>query len=119
VKAQRLRTALVRAIEGAFGDADALLCPTLRTPAPPAGAGRVDIGGRDYALHTAVTNLTLPFNLAGLPAVSVPWSASKDGVPIALQVIGRRGEDWRTLAIAQRLQVRSPWAARRRERQAA
>jgi len=118
VKAQRLRTALVRAIEDAFGDADALVCPTLRTPAPPVGAGRVDIGGKAYALHTAVTNLTLPFNLAGLPAVSVPWSASKDGVPIALQVVGRRGQDWRTLAIARRLQVRSPWAARRRERQA-
>jgi aspartyl-tRNA(Asn)/glutamyl-tRNA(Gln) amidotransferase subunit A len=69
----------------------------------------VDIGGREYALHTAVTNLTLPFNLSGLPAVSVPWSVSKDGVPICLQVVAPRGADWRALAVAQRLQALAPW----------
>jgi Asp-tRNA(Asn)/Glu-tRNA(Gln) amidotransferase A subunit family amidase len=55
-------------------------------------------------MHPAVTNLTLPFNLTGLPAVAVPWSKSREGVPISLQVIGRRGHDWETLAAAQRLQ---------------
>ena len=110
-KAQRLRAALVRAIEAAFDGADLLLCPTLRTPAPAVGAARVDIGGRDYALHTAVTHLTLPFNLSGLPAASVPWSLSKDGAPISLQVVAPRGEDWRALAAAQRLQALAPWRA--------
>jgi aspartyl-tRNA(Asn)/glutamyl-tRNA(Gln) amidotransferase subunit A len=108
-KAQRLRTALVRGIEAAFEGADVFLCPTLRTPAPRVGAARADIGGRDYALHTAVTNLTLPFNLSGLPAVSVPWSRSKEGVPICLQVVAPRGADWRALAVAQRLQALAPW----------
>jgi aspartyl-tRNA(Asn)/glutamyl-tRNA(Gln) amidotransferase subunit A len=108
-KAQRLRAALVQRIEGAFDGADVLLCPALRTPAPRIGASRVDIGGREYALHTAVTNLTLPFNLSGLPAVSVPWSVSKDGVPICLQVVAPRGADWRALAVAQRLQALAPW----------
>lgn len=111
LKAQRLRAALVRSIEDAFGDADLFLCATLRAPAPAVGASRVAIGGRDYALHTAVTNLTLPFNLAGIPAVSVPWSVSRDGVPIALQVVAPRGEDWRALAAAQRLQALAPWRA--------
>jgi len=109
VKAQRLRAVLVRAIEAALEEADVLLCPTLRTPAPRIGASRVDIGGRDYALHTAVTNLTQPFNLSGLPAVSVPWSVSKDGVPISLQVVAPRGADWRALAVAERLQALAPW----------
>ncbi len=109
VKAQRLRTAFVAAVEAAFAQADVLLCPTLRAPAPAVGASRVAIGGRDYALHTAVTHLTLPFNLAGLPAVSVPWTKSREGVPICLQVVGPRGRDWRTLAVAQRLQALSPW----------
>ncbi|HET7548725.1 MAG TPA: amidase [Usitatibacter sp.] len=107
-KAQRLRARLVQAIEAAFGDADFLLCATLRAPAPAVGASRVDIGGRSYALHTAVTNLTLPFNLAGLPAAAVPWSRSRDGVPISLQVVGKRGADWATLAAAQRLQSFAP-----------
>jgi aspartyl-tRNA(Asn)/glutamyl-tRNA(Gln) amidotransferase subunit A len=55
------------------------------------GTGRVRIADRDYALHTAVTNLTLPFNLAGLPAVSIPWTLSTEGVPLCVQIVGRRG----------------------------
>lgn len=108
VKAQRLRAVLVRAIDAALDEADVLVCPTLRTPAPAIGAARVAIGARDYPLHTAVTQLTLPFNLAGLPAVSLPWGRSSAGVPLALQVVGARGDDWATLAIAQRLQARAP-----------
>jgi aspartyl-tRNA(Asn)/glutamyl-tRNA(Gln) amidotransferase subunit A len=113
VKAQRMRHALVERIEAAFEGADVLLCATLRTPAPAVGQGSVRIGDREYALHTAVTNLTLPFNLAGLPAASVPWTMSTDGVPICLQVVGPRGGDWRTLAIAQRLELASPWVRRK------
>jgi Asp-tRNA(Asn)/Glu-tRNA(Gln) amidotransferase A subunit family amidase len=112
VKAQRLRRALAERIEGAFAAADVLLCATLRTPAPAIGASRVDIGGKSYALHTAVTNLTLPFNLAGLPAASIPWTWSTDGIPICIQVIGPRGHDWRTLAVAQRLESLAPWRRR-------
>jgi aspartyl-tRNA(Asn)/glutamyl-tRNA(Gln) amidotransferase subunit A len=112
VKAQRMRTDIVARLEAAFGDADFLLCATLRCPAPAVGAARVDISGRSYALHTAVTQLTMPFNLAGLPAVSVPWGRSRDGVPIGLQVIARRGRDWQALAVAQRLQALSPAQAR-------
>jgi aspartyl-tRNA(Asn)/glutamyl-tRNA(Gln) amidotransferase subunit A len=112
LKAQRMRCALVERIDAAFEGADFLLCATLRAPAPAVGQGRVRIGDRDYALHTAVTNLTLPFNLAGLPAASVPWTLSTDGVPICLQVVGPRGGDWRTLAIAQRLELASPWRRR-------
>ncbi len=113
VKAQRLRTRLVEAIEAAFQRADFLLCATLRSPAPPIGAARVQIEGAAYALHTAVTQLTLPFNLSGLPAVAVPWSRSREGVPISLQIVGRRGDDWATLAAASRLEAASPWARER------
>jgi oxamate carbamoyltransferase len=98
-------------IEAAFGAADLLLCATLRVPAPPVGAAQVDIGGRSYALHTAITQLTMPFNLAGLPAISIPWARSRDGVPISLQLVGRRGHDWRTLAVAERLQRAAPWSS--------
>lgn len=110
VKAQRMRSRLVAAIEALLREADFLLCATLRAPAPRAGASRVAIGSRDYALHTALTQLTLPFNLSGLPAVTVPWSSSSDGVPIGVQLVGRRGDDWATLAAAERLQALSPWA---------
>jgi aspartyl-tRNA(Asn)/glutamyl-tRNA(Gln) amidotransferase subunit A len=109
VKAQRLRTGIVRNIEATFEDADVMLCATLRTPAPKVGAAHVRMGDRDYPLHTAVTQLTMPFNLSGLPAVSVPWCRSRDGVPICLQVVAARGQDWRALAVAHRLQALAPW----------
>ena len=113
-KAQRMRGAFVAGIEAALAEADVLVCPTMRAPAPPVGATRVDIGGKSFALHTAVTNLTQPFNLAGLPAISLPWSMSRERVPISMQVIGRRGHDWRVLSIAERLEAASPWHSKRR-----
>jgi aspartyl-tRNA(Asn)/glutamyl-tRNA(Gln) amidotransferase subunit A len=105
VKAQRLRRQLADAVEALFESADFLLCPTLRTPAPPVGAREVEIDGRRYPLHTAVTQLTLPWNLTGLPAITIPWSASRDGVPIGIQIVGRRGADWSVLAAGQRLEA--------------
>ena len=75
------------------------------------GAARVEIGGQPYALHTAMTQLTMPFNLSGLPALSLPWSVSRDGVPIAVQVVARRGRDWQALALAHRLQAHAPLQA--------
>jgi Asp-tRNA(Asn)/Glu-tRNA(Gln) amidotransferase A subunit family amidase len=113
VKAQRMRQQLAERFDTLFLDADFLICPTMRTPAPPVGASTVDIGGRQYPLHTAVTNLTMPFNLTGLPAISVPWSAAANGVPIGLQIIGRRGADCQVLAAAARLEAASPWYRQR------
>jgi aspartyl-tRNA(Asn)/glutamyl-tRNA(Gln) amidotransferase subunit A len=108
-KAQRMRTPLVHAIESAFGEARVLLCPTLRVPAPRVGAARIELGARSLSLHAAITNLTMPFNLSGLPAISVPWSSSRDGVPLSLQIVGRRGHDWEVLAFARRLEAAAPW----------
>jgi len=108
LKAQRMRSVLVASIEAAFAGADVLVCPTMRTPAPKVGESRIAIGGKSYALHTGVTNFTTPFNLAGLPAISVPWTMSKDGVPISIQLVGRRGDDWRVLSVAQRLESMAP-----------
>jgi aspartyl-tRNA(Asn)/glutamyl-tRNA(Gln) amidotransferase subunit A len=110
-KAQRLRSAFVANIDAAFAQAHVLVCPTMRATAPPVGASRMDIGGESLALHTGVSNLTQPFNLAGLPAISVPWAMSKEGAPISIQLVGPRGHDWRVLAIAERLEALSPWAA--------
>lgn len=109
VKAQRMRSRLVASIESAFANAEFLLCATLRAPAPAVGAAQVAIGGAQYALHTAMTQLTLPFNLAGLPAVTIPWRTSADGVPVCVQLVAARGADWALLGAAERLQSVSPY----------
>jgi aspartyl-tRNA(Asn)/glutamyl-tRNA(Gln) amidotransferase subunit A len=112
VKAQKMRRQLADNIDNLFRQTDFLICPTMRVPAPPVGASRISIGEQTYALHTAVTQLTLPFNLTGLPGISVPWSMTADGVPVGLQIVGRRGSDWQVLAAAERLERLSPWAKR-------
>ena len=56
--------------------------------------------------------LTLPFNLAGLPAITVPWTATAGGVPVCVQVVAPRGADWLALAVAERLESLSPWKRR-------
>lgn len=108
VRAQRLRTILADEIDALFDQVDVLICPTLRSPAPKVGASRVTIGAATYPLHTAVTQLTMPFSLSGSPAISIPWGSAADGAPIGLQLIARHGDDWRLLAVAQRLEAVSP-----------
>ena len=104
VRAQRGRAALAAMFANAMRDLDVLVTPTLRIEPPRSGAAAARIGGRDYPLHTAVTALTMPFNLTGMPALTLPCGHGDNGLPIGLQVAGRRGDDWRVLNIAARLE---------------
>lgn len=108
VKAQRMRRHLAERLQALFTGADVLLCATMRAPAPRLGAGSVEIDGKRYSLHAAVSDLTLPFSLAGLPAISIPWGTSRDGVPIGLQIVGAMGQDWKVLEVARRLEELGP-----------
>jgi oxamate carbamoyltransferase len=104
LKAQRMRRRLAERLESQFETADVLMCATMRAPAPRLGATGIDIDGKRYSLHAAVSDLTLPFSLTGLPAISIPWGTSREGVPIGLQIIGDRGKDWKVLEVARRLE---------------
>lgn len=105
IRAQKLRTDFNAHIDALFEHVDILICPTMRCPAPKVGATEVQIGQKIYPLHTAVTQLTMPFSLSGSPAISIPWGRAKDGAPIGLQLIAKQGDDWRLLAVAQRLEA--------------
>ena len=104
LKAQRMRRQLAHRIDALFASADVLLCATMRAPAPRLGASGIEIDGKRYSLHAAVSDLTLPFSLTGLPAISIPWGTSRDGVPIGLQLVAAKGQDWKVLEVAHRLE---------------
>ncbi len=104
VRAQGARARLASALDAVLHDVDVLLTPTLRTTAPKAGAATVTIDGHHMPLHAAVTSLTLPFNLTGLPAITLPCGDGDDGLPVGLQLAGRAGDDWRVLAVAKRVE---------------
>jgi len=56
---------------------------------------------------------TYPFNLTGQPAVSVPAGWTEDGLPIGLQIVGRRHADRTVLAAAAAFEAAMPWRERR------
>jgi aspartyl-tRNA(Asn)/glutamyl-tRNA(Gln) amidotransferase subunit A len=105
IKAQKLRRQLVNRMNAWFDDCDILLCPVMRSTAPLLGENSVRIGTRDYPLHTAVSNLTLPFSLSGMPAIALPLGVSSDGAPLSVQLVGAPGQDWALLQVARRLEI--------------
>jgi aspartyl-tRNA(Asn)/glutamyl-tRNA(Gln) amidotransferase subunit A len=81
-KAQRVRTLIVRDFEAAYQEFDVLLSPTAPSTAFPLGAKTAD------PLTMYLNDVcTIPSNLAGHPAVSVPFGAGDDGLPVGVQVM--------------------------------
>ena len=53
---------------------------------------------------------TYPFNLTGLPAASIPVGFTAAGLPVGLQIVGRRNNDRTVLAASAALEAAAPWA---------
>ena len=56
---------------------------------------------------------TMPFNLTGNPAASLPCGFDRDGMPLAIQLIARPGADADLLRVAAAFEAARPWAERR------
>lgn len=98
VDALRARRRLTTALADAVAGVDVLVLPTTRLRATPIGAAEVDVGGATVAVRPALLALTLPFNLTGWPAVSVPGRAP--GLPAGVQVVGVRCDERGVLRVA-------------------
>lgn len=84
-KAQNLRGTLVRAFQEAYSKCDVILAPTVPMTAFPQNFTAQD------PVETYLTDIcTVPINIAGLPAVSIPCGCDAAGLPIGMQLIGDR-----------------------------
>lgn len=94
----------------ATGQYDAVLTPTLTQPPLPLEA-RLDTESHEerWSRYLDWLAFTYPINCTGQPAISVPGGASRDGLPIGVQFIGRMGDDAGVLAIAQAFEEAQPW----------
>lgn len=85
------RTAAFRAVQRLFADADLLLTPTVATPAPLATQDQfapLVIDGKPIGdLRSAWYAYTIPFNMTGHPAISIPFGRSAAGLPIGLHFV--------------------------------
>ena len=111
------RTKLYRQVQVWFERFDVIVMPTLTRTAlgiDEALFEPVLIGNqRAGTVRRAWYPYTHPFNLTGNPAIVLPAGLHSDGLPVSVQIVGRRGEDARLLRIAALMEAARPWDAMR------
>lgn len=83
---------------------DVLLCPGGPVPAHPHGANPISVDGQDVTGRNAL-RATIPFDLTGSPALSVPFAWSADGLPIGVQLVGRHFDEATILQVASAIEA--------------
>jgi amidase len=103
-----------RRVAGFCADYDVVLTPTLALPPVPVGWVREpDDPWAQYARAIEFTPFTPAVNVAGLPAASVPFASTDDGLPIGVQLIASYGGEPLLLRLGAQLEEARPWAERR------
>jgi aspartyl-tRNA(Asn)/glutamyl-tRNA(Gln) amidotransferase subunit A len=95
LKAQKVRTLLVRDFEQAFHHVDAIVTPTSPTAAFKLGDKSAD----PLAMYLADI-YTVTANLAGIPGISIPCGVTKEKLPIGLQILGKHFDESTVLRVA-------------------
>jgi len=101
-----------RSIRAVFAGVDVLVTPTIRMPAPAIS----DLKANPDALRPAELQLlrnTRPFNVWGLPAISIPCGFTQSGLPIGLQIAGPPWREDTVLRLARAYEQATAWHKRR------
>ena len=96
-----------------FAKYDLLLSPTAATAAFEHGILYPSTIDGTPVSREASSAFTFPFNMTGEPAASVPCGFTRDGLPIGLQIVGRRFEDATVLRASAAYEAARPWIDRR------
>jgi aspartyl-tRNA(Asn)/glutamyl-tRNA(Gln) amidotransferase subunit A len=106
LRAQRIRSLILRDFTQAFERVDAVL-----TPATPSTAFAIGEKSDDPIAMYLNDVFTVPGNLAGLPGISVPAGLGEDGLPLGLQVIGRAFDEETVLKVARAIERAADFTA--------
>ena len=114
LRAQHSRRVFSSNLRAVMQSVDALVLPTI--PMPAITIEQIDqdinIDGITENATVALLSLNMPFNLAGLPAISFPCGFTATGLPIGLQVVGKPFEEAMILRIAHAYQQLTDWHSR-------
>ena len=103
IHARRTQTLARRRFQQLFEQFDLLLLPTTAVPALP-------IEGPDAIEQARVyTRYTAPFNLTGLPALSLPCGFTAEGLPVGLQIVGPAWSEAQVLRAGYAYETSTPW----------
>ena len=109
-KAMANRPAEIARINAIFDEVDVLVMPVMGGTALPIRRWQ----GRG-ALHTVLGMsrfypYCVPWNHLGNPAMSIPFGLGADGMPLAIQIIGRKESELQLLSLAAQIEAERPWA---------
>jgi Asp-tRNA(Asn)/Glu-tRNA(Gln) amidotransferase A subunit family amidase len=100
VRARDGAGALRREVDAALEGVDALVLPAVPITAQPIGSTSLTVGGQTLPVRTLMLRLTQLFNITGHPAISLPCGRSAGGLPVGLQLVGRRNQTVLLLTLA-------------------
>jgi aspartyl-tRNA(Asn)/glutamyl-tRNA(Gln) amidotransferase subunit A len=103
---------LRRTIDDAFSDFDLVVMPTQRI-LPPALDDLIKRAHDPKPIDPSITSNCAPFDVYGLPAISIPCGFSKSGLPIGLMIAGPRFSEGKVLALAQAYERATEWHKRK------
>jgi aspartyl-tRNA(Asn)/glutamyl-tRNA(Gln) amidotransferase subunit A len=109
IQAQRIRSRVKRECAGVFANVDLLALPCQLNPAPRFE----ETGPLDTLYKHIAAEYQAPFDLAGLPAISIPCGFSKNKLPVALQLVGRPFDEPTVLRAAYTYQQPAKWYEQR------
>jgi aspartyl-tRNA(Asn)/glutamyl-tRNA(Gln) amidotransferase subunit A len=101
----RLRDRAVQAFDDALADVDALATPTVPIPAPRRGRSETSAAGIREAIQAALTRLTGATNFTGHPSLTMPCGHTRQGLPVGVQLIGRRWQEAMLYRVGQALEA--------------
>ena len=114
-KALRLREVVRGKVLEALGRFDVLICPSSPTQAVKIPSSPNIIQSKDEVLTKiwGRSRVNAPFNLAGVPALSVPCGFTSDGLPIGLQIVGRPLDEGTVFKVAHAYEQATQWHTQR------
>jgi len=108
-----LRTRQWQRVREFLATRELMITPTSATPPFPIGeAHPAEINGRPVGRMLQRSYLTYAFSVLGLPAISIPCGFTRQGLPVGVQIVGRRRAEAAVLRAAAAFEAARPWADR-------